>query len=193
MSEKHTLAVFVPVSRGRALVRVALLFALGAALAVVSLSVIGGLKFTPSAVSNRIEDYALACLMIPVAIAALWLAWRGTAWLLLAAWPGRLDIEATDAALTFRLGPFGCSVYDARRLDVKYPYELSTDEESAQFEAFVPEEEQIKNFLPQISHPDVRGSIRLEILKFAKETEPMIAQQLRPLIVRWRGHPDVPG
>ena len=184
-----TPALVLPVSRGRSLVRAVLMLS-GALASAFLVFVVGeGLKFRPSAVSNRIEDYALACLMIPVAVMAAYLAWRGAAWLALACWPGRLGIEVSNQSITFRTGPFGTVVYDARRLVVAYPYQLSADDESMCFEKFLPQQEQERCFLPRITHPDARRSIRQDILRFAKGAEPSITEQLLPFISRWRAGP----
>ena len=77
-------------------------------------------------------------------------------------------------------------MYDAVRLDVRYPFELSADTVNGSFEAFLPQEEQIARFLPRLLHPDAREPLNQVILRFAGGREEEIAAAMRPAVEQWR-------
>jgi len=138
------------------------------------------LDFTKTGVHSLLVEASLALLAIPLGVGALVCAFRGFQHLLLGFWIGDIGMAADDHHLTLCLGPFGTRTYPVSELDIKYPFELSGDEES--FEAFLPEETQRATMLPRILHPSVREPISRTILRFASGTEVEIAQQVRPWI-----------
>jgi len=177
------------VSRVLALTRAVIWLVPAAILCVSVVSLYRGLHFVPSGISNRSVDYAVALIGLPFCAIALWTAWNAVRWLLLAAWPARLGIFASERQLILRLGPFGTRVFDAGRLDIRYPYECAGDDDGG-FEAFLPEEQQQATLLPRIAHPDARAPLHRTILKFALGDEADVAVGLRPAIERWRAlHP----
>ncbi len=119
-------------------------------------------------------------------MATLWTTIKSLRWLLLSCWPGRVGVFADDRELKLVLGPFGMKTYDVTRLDVRYLFELSADLESEGYEAFLPEEEQRKRFLPRMIHPDTAGNISHIILTFVAGDEYSIVSVMRPVIERWR-------
>ncbi len=176
----------VPVSRGRALTR-ALIWAVPAAiLGTATVLIYSGLNFVPSGVSNRLVDYSIAVIALPLPATALWTALTAVRWLLLTVWPAQVGIFASPAELVFRLGPFGTTSFDAARLDVRYPFELSGDEEAAVFEAFLPEEQQRETLLPRILHPNSKQPLNQVILRFSSGDEREASRLLRPVIDTWR-------
>lgn len=181
--------VVIPVSRRRAAARAVACLAGGTAVGLVPIGVLPRLQWTPTAVDNRLDEYALLAAMLPLAGVSAALLWRGARWLAAACWPGRLRIEAGPAALTLALGPFGTAAYDARRLCIRYPFERVDDPQGAGFEGFLPEDVQRVQFLPEITHPEAKGSLRLRILKFAAGTESDIACRLNAVVRHWRHEP----
>jgi hypothetical protein len=69
---------------------------------------------------------------------------------MLGAWPGPIGVLASDDVLEFRLGP-SRRRYDSARLDIRYPFELDDENGDAAFEAHLPEEEQMRRFLPRMT------------------------------------------
>ena len=184
-----TEVVVLPVARGRAASRALVCSVPAFLLGITTILIYGRLNFVPSGVSNRLVDYSIAAISLPIPLIAVWTALKALRWLLLAAWPARLGVVADADNLTLRLGPFGTRTYDTARLDVRYPFELSQDADGGGFEAFLPEDEQRAKLLPRILHPAAREPLHRVILRFVKESEPDAARTLRPIIDRWRsGH-----
>ncbi|MCC7292704.1 MAG: hypothetical protein IT449_11655 [Phycisphaerales bacterium] len=182
--------IVLPVSRVRAAMRFAF-YALAAGGCYLLLRLAApAIRFTPSGASNRIEDYALLAALLPVAGLGLWLAWRGTRWLALAGWPGRVGIEAGERELVLALGPFGSLRLDAARLRAVYLFELDEDDlESDQFEAHLPENHQRQTLLPRMTHPECPFPLRERLLLLLGGDEADLARQLAPVIHAWRGEP----
>src|SRR6266404_3474317 len=57
--------------------------------------------------TQKASFLALLVIVVCVAIAAIALAIASIRWLLLACWPGPLDIQMTPQTISMRLGPFG--------------------------------------------------------------------------------------
>jgi len=189
MNEDANQVVVLPVARGRAASRALVCSAPAFLLGAATVLIYGRLNFVPSGVSNRLVDYSLAAISLPIPLIAVWTALQSLRWLLLALWPAPIAVVAEVDSLTLRLGPFGTRAYDSARLDVRYPFELSQDADGGGFEAFLPEDEQRAKLLPRILHPAAREPLHRVILRFVKESEPDATRTLRPLIDRWRrGH-----
>ena len=178
--------VVLPVARGRAASRAVLCCVPAILLGITAILIYARLNFVPTGVSNRLVDYSIAAVSLPIPLIAVWTFLKSLRWLLLAQWPARVAVVADYDSLTLRLGPFGTRTYDAARLDVRYPFELSQDAEGGGFEAFLPEEEQQSKFLPRMLHPDAREPLNRVILRFVKDSEVAAAKVLRPVIGRWR-------
>ncbi len=176
----------IPASRSRASVRGLLCLVPALLLGAASALIYGGLRFDPSAGSGRIIAFSVAAAALPCPMAALIFGYRGLRWLLLAGWPDRVGVEAEEATLTLRLGPFGTRSFDASRLDVSYPFEQGDDSDDAGFEAHLPEDEQLARFLPRISHPESPEPLNRVILRHAVGSEAEIATALRPAVDCWR-------
>lgn len=182
----HDRVIRIAVARSKALTRAMIWSVPALVLGAATVWIYGGLDFEPSAASNRLVDYSIAVAASPIALTAALGAFNALRWLLLFAWPGRVAIRADEQALHIAAGPFGTRHYDAERLAVHYPFEMSADDDGPTFEAFLPEEEQLDNLLPRIRHPDAATEINRTILKFAVGTEAELAGALRPVIERWR-------
>lgn len=158
-------------------------------LAAVAWEIFRRLNFQRSAVSNRLVDYCVAVVALPIIVAALVCAFHGLRWALLTVWPGRLGVYAERDALVLRLGPFGVRRYDLARLEVRYPFELLDDADAAEdagFEAYLPVEEQMATLLPRITHPNSDEPLNWVVLRFVSGPEAGVAAALRPAIARWR-------
>jgi len=162
---------------------------LAAAVVIVTLAwtVLSQLHFKGGAPASLIVTIALALVIVPFGLVGVITAISGLRWLAAACWPTSLGIEADATTLTLALGPFGTRRYDTARLDVRYPFELDDDEEGDTFEALLPEERQIREFLPNMRHPDTRDAIDRVMLRFVDGTERNVAGALRPVLAIWRG------
>jgi len=181
------MTIVMPVSRARALTR-AVVWAVPAVLGgLITILIYSRLHFVPTAVSNRLVDYSIAFICLPVPISCLIAIFRMLRWLLLAAWPGAVVIVANESALTFSLGPFGTKAYDAARMVIRYPFELLEDENSeGAFESFLPEEEQLRVLLPRITHPSSAKPLNELLLRFVDVGETHATKLLRPALEHWR-------
>lgn len=181
------MAITIPVSRSRALTRAIIWFVPTALCAVLTYAIYSRLNFIPSAISNRLVDYGLAILSLPVPVIGVIFAVRTVRWLLLAAWPKPVLILATDEKLAFHLGPFGNREFDAARLTIRYPYELLEDsDEDPGFEGYLPEEDQHEKLLPRITYPGHAKTLDQLIASFSSLAEAATIAALRPAIDRWR-------
>ncbi len=178
--------IVLPVSRARAASRALLCSVPAVLLTLTTILIYSRLHLVPTGISNRLVEYSIAAISLPAPLLALWTALKALRWLLLALWPARVAIVADACTLTFHLGPFGNRSYDASRLDVRYPFELSQDDDGGGFEAFLPEDEQRAKLLPRILHPQARGPLNRLILRFAKGSEQEIVRAMLPAIDRWR-------
>ncbi len=150
-------------------------------MAFLSMRALRGLNFTPSGVSNRITEYALAAVLAPVALVGVALVISGLRWLLMSIWPGRLGIIASADALTFQLGPMGVQRYAMEELTVRYLFESSPGEESETlYEALLDPDVQMAEFLPRIEGRQDSKRLDLWMLKFAGLAERQCAASLRP-------------
>ena len=155
--------------------------------ATISWSVLANLRLWGGGGSPPIVDVALAVLVVPFVLGAIALGLSGLRWLALALWPGPPGIHADTLALTLALGPFGTRRYETDRLDVRYPFECSDDDEADTFEALLPEEEQIRDYLPIMRHPGAREPLNRVVLRFVAGPERAVARTLRPIFTLWRG------
>ncbi len=185
-SEHSSPIAALPVSRTRALTRALVWVAPAAVLTVATLSIYRWLNFVPSGVSNRIVEYSIAAIALPLPAAALWTALNALRWLLFALWPAKLGVFASKTDLTLRLGPFGVRSFDAARLDIRYLFELAGDEDDAGFEGFLPEEQQRETLLPRMVHPNSKQPLHRVILRFSSASELDAARILRPALDHWR-------
>lgn len=147
------------------------------------------LSFTPSGVSNRITEYSLVALILPMSVAGAMLAWRGLRWLLTAVWPGPVEIVAERTGLTFCLGPMGTSRHDAAHLEAKYPFELLLDGDELDdsvYEAHLPPEQQQAEFLPRIRDLHTKRRLDRNLVAYTAQSPERLSTQLRPLLDAWR-------
>ena len=184
--------VVLPISRSRAASRAIVWGVPASLLGVASFLVYTSLHFVPSGVSNRLVDYSVALISLPIPLVAVWSVFKGARWLLLSLWPAPVGVFADERILTLRLGPFGTTTYEAARMDIRYPFELSQDDEGGGFEAFLPEEEQRTRLLPRILYPGAREPLNRVILRFVQPSEEEAVRLLRPLIDRWRSRRPTP-
>lgn len=176
---------FLPMARGRLFLRGLVWGAGGLLLGVLAREIFAKLDFTRTGVHSRLVEASLAVVALPIAFGSAGCVWHAFRCLLVALWVGELGITLRANSLELRLGPFGSRAYPLGELAIKYPFELSGDEES--FEAFLPEELQRATMLPRITHPSEKVPISRQILRFARGTEPEIAQRIRPWVERVTG------
>ncbi|MEK6798552.1 MAG: hypothetical protein AABZ12_06285 [Planctomycetota bacterium] len=181
------MAVHVPVSRTRALTRAILLGTASTLGLAISAILYRSIDLSRLDASRRLVAVCLGVAGLPIVAAVLATAIAACRWLMLACWPGKLGAWATRNSVVLRLGPFGTRAYDADRLDVRYLFELSGDEEEGGFEAFVPEEKQRAKTLPRMLHPTASEPIQRVILRFAAGGEAAVAAAMRPVVEAWRG------
>jgi len=184
-TDREKLIASRAVARPAAIVRGLLWASLATIIGVAVWTAIRQLQFSQTAVSNSLVEFSIAVIALPFAILGIYLAVLALRWIGLGLWPGSVGTFATPDALLLLLGPFGNKRYDVSRLDVRYPFELSGDDDGG-FEAFLPEEEQKDRFLPRLLHPDSKSRINLLILKFVAGPEDEIAKALRPAFDQWR-------
>ena len=176
----------LPLHRGSTLASASLWLLPAVGLGGVAVAVFSQLHFIPSGTSNRLVDYSLAVLMIPIVLGAAAFAIRAAGLACMAAWPGSVGVFAGPDELTIKMGPFGTKRYDVARLDVRYPYELPADDGEEQFEALLPHERQVAELIPRITHPDARELIDRTIRRMAGVSEDNIVRILRPAIYFYR-------
>jgi len=182
---KDLIAV-LPLHRGSTLASASLWLLPAVGLGGVAVAVFSRLQFIPSGTSNRLVDYSLAVVMIPIVLGAAAFAIRAAGLACMAVWPGAVGVYAGRDELTIKMGPFGTRRYDVARLDVRYPYELPADDGEDQFEALLPEERQVAELFPRITHPDARELIDRTIRRMAGVPEDDIVHILRPAIYFYR-------
>ena len=186
MSHDAGEVVVLPIARSGAAGRALVWSVPAGLLGVTSFLIYTSLHFVPSGVSNRLVDYSVALISLPISLTALWSVLKGARRLLLSLWPAPVGVFADERTLTLRLGPFGTRSYDAARMDIRYPFELSQDDEGGGFEAFLPEEEQRMKLLPRILHSSAREPLNRVILRFVRPSEKAAVRSLRPLLDHWR-------
>jgi len=179
--------VVVPFGRAKAATRSLLRLAAATVILTLAWTVLSPMKFTGGEPASLIVTIALALVIVPFGLVGVIMAISGLRWLAAACWPKPLGIEADATTLTLALGPFGTRRYDTARLDIRYPFELDDDEQGNTFEGLLPEERQIREFLPNMRHPDTRDSIDRVMLRFVDGTERDVAGALRPVLAIWRG------
>lgn len=169
----------LPVARGRVFVR-GLLWALGALLVGLGvLTVVASLDFKPTGVSNRLVEYSIAAVLIPFLAGAIWCAVTAVRWMILAGWPSAVGVFVGGDALALRLGPWGTRRYAWDSLDVRYWFEHDPDDLAGMVEAFLPEEVQRAQFLPQICRNGESESINRMVLHRTGRSEQEAADALR--------------
>lgn len=181
-------ALVTPVSRMRALSRGAAWGAGALILGVMARAAWERLDFTRTGVHSLLVEGALAVVGLAPAAGAVICAARAFLYLLLGLWTKRIGVFADDEYLTLRLGPFGTMEYPVRELDIRYPFELSGDEDS--FEAFLPKDVQRATMLPRMLRHGEPKPIQQMILRFAAGTEAEVAARMRPWIERVTGKKD---
>jgi len=182
--------VHLKIDRGRSLGKAFLWMPLTGLTGLLAYLICRDLPFTTTGTSNRLVEYAIALIALPLPVLSAWSAWKALQWLTFTLWPGTLEIQASERGLVLQLGPFGTRRFDAARLVVKYPFELSADLDGGGFEAFLPEERQRSTLLPGILHPDSPKPLNHEILRFSSLDETRVAGTLRACIAVWRGETD---
>lgn len=187
MSASAAPEVFIPVARGRACFRALTWAVCGVALALPAKLLAEGLNFNSSAISGRLVSLCLAAVVVLLVVLLLLVVVLTGRWLLVTIWPGELGITANGAGLSMRLGPFGVRRFDAFSLVATYPYEA--DDDDGGFEAYLPEEEQHRLFVPALRRRGADERIDRLILKFAQGSEADLARLLHPAIEAWRRSP----
>lgn len=176
----------VPVSRTKALTRAIVWSAPALLLGISAVVIFDQVDFRASAVSNRLVDYCLAVAALLPAVASLVFGVAALGRVLLALWPGTVAIVAEPGALWLRLGPLGTRRYDAAHLDIQYPFEIEDEANDGDFEAFLPEAEQIQTLMPRITHPDSSKPLNRVILAYAGGSERDVIAVLRSALRQWR-------
>ena len=186
MESADTAVVELKISRGAALTRGSLWLVAAGLAGLATYATYSRLSFVPSAISNRLVDYSIAILALPLPVAAIITLIRSLRWIVLALWKNA-GIHANQEGLVFSLGPFGRRHFRASQIDIRYPFELLEDPDyEPGVEAFLPEEEQLATLLPRLRYPGYAMNLGEVILKFAGVSEAHIASRLSPLIMQWR-------
>lgn len=186
MRDEPGLRIFLPASRLRGLSRALLAGMLSAIGVVVTVSVFPDLNLWASGATNRVVDWAIALIALPAPLISLFALWRAIRWLSLSLWPGPVGITATPEGIQTRLGLIESRTYDAKRLVIRYPFELAEELDEGSFEAYLPEEKQLETLMPRLTHPEARRPIQEILMQFGSGDEGDLARRLRPLIERWR-------
>ena len=182
----QAIVVRLPVPRARALIRALLLAMPALVLLTASVAVVRHLLAQPSGVGTRAVDSAIVVLSLPLPLLAAIFAWRAVRWLALALWPAPVGAFADREGLTLRLGWFVRQRFDARRMDICYPFELSEEEADGSVEAFLPPEQQFATMLPRILHPEADEPLNRTLLRYTLGSQEAAAAALRPVIEQWR-------
>lgn len=153
---------------------------------VVTLSVFPDLNLWSGGATNRVVDWAIALIALPVPLISLIALWRAIRWLSLSIWPGPVGIAATLEGIQTHLGLIESRTYDAKRLVIRYPFELAEELDEGSFEAYLPEEKQMEMLMPRMTHPQARRPLQEILMQFGSYDEADLARRLRPLIERWR-------
>ena len=172
----------IAVSRDRAFERALLRMMPAGLMLAVSVGTISSLNFTPNPLTNRITEYCLTLVMVPVGFCGAAFAISGLRWLLTAFWPGRLCIVADAGALTFHLGPMGTRRYEVDRISLRYPFELNIEDdgEEAVFESLLEPSVQMATLLPRMEYAGEPNRLNRRILHFTRLDEAHAAKVLRP-------------
>jgi|GEM_PF-2459145 len=174
------------VPRGNVASRAVLWGLLAAGLALLVVSVWRGLQFSPTGASNRLVDYSIAVLLLPIACFAAYAAVVSMRLALLACWPAAVGAFAARDELILRFGPYGTKRFDAARLDVRYPFEEAEDAAEEGYEALLPEAVQLSQLCPRIAHPHAPHRLDMVIARRTGYTGEEIADLLRPAIEYYR-------
>ncbi|MFQ5462775.1 MAG: hypothetical protein ACE5E5_09130 [Phycisphaerae bacterium] len=177
--------IFLPASRSRAWTRFLLWLAGAGLLAAITLAIYRPVIVSLSGAGSAIVALSIAVISLPVPICAAAALMFALRWLGLALWPGRVGVLAEPDRLSLRFGPFGKSRVASGELVIRYPFELDSDDADAGFEAFVPRERQIHEFLPKIEHAGAGRPIRAAILRYCVGNEGEQARALGPALAVW--------
>ncbi|MHC5110224.1 MAG: hypothetical protein ACYTHJ_10140 [Planctomycetota bacterium] len=186
----HWQDVFLPASRLRALSRATLWTAAAALLIVACIPIYGSLSFQVTGATNRIIEYSIAIIALPLPCLALITGFTGLRWLILGLWPKSTGFLFARDRLEISLGVFGRHRLPLAHLDIKYPYDLDEDEADGSFESFLPQDIQRATLVPAMTHPAFGGKIHLELQRFTAETEQQLATRLQDVFDHW--HPPKP-
>lgn len=177
--------IHIPAGRAVPLGRASLLLAGGVICFLPPYQMWPALKFAPSAVSNRITDYAIAWLLGILILCGLALCWRSVRWAAFALWPGRTGFELAADGIHARLGPFGDWFARWTELTIDWPEYL--------FDLDLSRDDPLPmNECPPISKTPGRPKIDLQLRRLAQPAEsqwwPLLEERLRPLLFddpRW--------
>jgi hypothetical protein len=137
------------------------------------------LRFTPSATSNHISDYAIAVVLLAASITVLVLVYRAGRWLVFACSPAVRGFEVTPGAITASLGPFGRWKTAWSQLDIEWPeylFTLELDEDDP-----LPMKECPPLHIPRTNvlvNSDVMAYGAIEESEWLSLVEPLIRPQL---------------
>ncbi|MCH7720912.1 MAG: hypothetical protein IH988_07965 [Planctomycetes bacterium] len=176
--------VSFPVDRRRAARRGVSFLSPGVGVVALFAWLISRLEFIPSGVSNRITEYALACIYLMVALGGLALVWRGLYWLCVALWPRPVCVVADADAIRFELGPMGRQCYDLTRVSVVYPFDEPEEGDDGVYEALRDPEKYAAEHLPRMTHPDAVSHLDVMIRHLVTADEVTLVRQLKPIIDR---------
>ena len=174
----------IAVSRGRAVERALFRIMPAGLMLAMSVRTISSLNFASNPLTNRITEYCLTAVMLPLGLAGALLAFSGLRWLLTAFWPGRLCIVADADGIMFQLGPMGTDRYEVGGLMVRYPFELDREDgdEEAVYESLLDPSEQMATLLPRMEYAGEPNRLDRRILHFTRLNEREAAEILRPFV-----------
>lgn len=183
-------AVFIPASRMFGLTQALLWAAASVVMAGLSFLVYSNLQWDASAGGNRLVQYSIALLASPLPLSALLCLATVFKWLSLAVWPQRIGLLFAPDRIAVTLALFRRCELDAKRLRIRYPFDFDEAAAAQMMEAQLPFEMQRSTLLPEMRHPDYKGRLKIDLLRFTKEEEPDLARRLGELFLFW--HPLTP-
>ena len=145
---------------------------------------LSGLDFVPSGVSNRIIEYALACIYVMTVLGGLALVWRGLYWVSVASWPRPVCVVVDADAIRFELGPMGRQCYDLARVSAVYPFDEPEEGDDGVYEALRDPEKYAAEHLPKMTHPDAVSNLDVMIRHLVTADETAMVRKLKPIIDR---------
>ena len=151
---------------------------------VASLGTLNSLNFTSNPLTNRITEYCLMLVMLPIGLCGALFAFSGLRWLLTAFWPGRLAIVADADGIVFHLGPMGTHRCKIDQIKLRYPFELNIEDdgEDAVLESLLEPAQQMTTLLPRMEYAGEPKRIDRRILYFTRLDETQAADVLRPFV-----------
>ncbi|MGB0715446.1 MAG: hypothetical protein ACPGXK_06185 [Phycisphaerae bacterium] len=178
--------IFVPASRVFGFTQSLLWMAAATVLGGLTFLVYSNLTLGGSG-GDRLVQYSIAIIALPLPICTLMTLLHSLKWLSLGLWPRRVGIEFSSGQIAVELGLFRSTVVDIPRLSIRYPFDFDEARAAQMMEAQLPFEMQRSTLIPEMRHPDYKGRLKIDMLRFSKLEEPEFARLLEDHFLHW--HP----